>query len=75
MDAKEDNKRQLLTGKSNYFGWIKVTKAALVRQKLFAKDACIAGKEEDAVSHILSGVTLKIANDIKNTNDPVAILD
>ena len=68
-------KRQLLTGKSNYLGWSKIIKATLATRKLIIKNEVQPGKDDEAVGIIMQHLSLNIAGDVPDEEGPIVLLD
>ena len=75
MTEVTGEKRQLLTGKSNYLGWSKIMKASLATKKLVVKNEAQAGKSEEAVNLIMQNLSLSIAGDVPDEDGPIVLLD
>jgi hypothetical protein len=76
MTEINSEKRQLLTGKGNYLGWSKVMQASLSSKKFIIKGAVQQGKEEEeAATLIILSVSPKIAGDMPNTEEPLAMME
>ena len=69
-----EEKKQLLTGKSNYPGWALVTKAGLTTKKFIIKGVIQKDMAEDAVAFILQTISFPIVADLPDPEDPLAIL-
>jgi len=68
-------KRQLLTGKSNYLGWSKIIKATLATRKLVIKNEVQVGKADEAVGTIMQHLSLNIAGDVPDEEGPIVLLE
>jgi len=64
-------KRQLLTGKSNYLGWSKIIKSTLATRKLVIKNEVQVGKADEAVGTIMQHLSLNIAGDEPDEEGPM----
>jgi hypothetical protein len=75
MTDAPGEKRQLLTGKSNYLGWSKIIKATLTTRKLIIKNEVQPGKDDEAVGIIMQHLSLNIAGDVPDEEGPIVLLD
>ena len=74
-DNGPGEKRQLLTGKSNYLGWSKIIKATLTTRKLVIKNIVQTDNADEAVGIIMQHLSLKIAGDVPDEEGPIVLLD
>ena len=73
--SEQTEKKQVLTGKSNYMGWSKVMKSTLATKKLIIKNVVQDGKAEEAANLSMTSVSLKIAGDLPDDEGPIVMLN